>query len=103
MRSRLVIVRKVGAKSAFQVHLIECGTSTLQVEESLELRPTNAQGSSDNTTLESAERDHILRILEETDWVILGPRGAAGILNLHPNTLRSRMQNFAIKRTTSFT
>jgi len=31
-------------------------------------------------------------------WVIDGPRGAAHILALHPNTLRSRMEKLGIKR-----
>jgi formate hydrogenlyase transcriptional activator len=41
--------------------------------------------------LEDLERSHIIRVLDETNWVIDGARGAALILGLHPNTLRSRM------------
>jgi len=44
------------------------------------------------------ERVHILRVLEQTGWVIQGPRGAAKILDLHPNTLRYRMKKLGIKR-----
>src|ERR1700732_5585594 len=29
-----------------------------------------------NLTLQAAERDHILKALEATDWVLSGPRGA---------------------------
>jgi transcriptional regulator with GAF, ATPase, and Fis domain len=47
-------------------------------------------------TLEEVERDHILRVLATTHGVIQGPRGAARILGLHPNTLRSRMQRLGI-------
>ena len=36
--------------------------------------------------------------LEQSGWIIDGPRGAAKILNLHPNTLRSRMRKLGIVR-----
>jgi formate hydrogenlyase transcriptional activator len=49
-------------------------------------------------TLEEMERAHILAALEETGWLIEGPKGAAKVLALHPNTLRSRMERLAIKR-----
>jgi transcriptional regulator with GAF, ATPase, and Fis domain len=44
------------------------------------------------------ERRHTARVLEQTGWVIDGPRGAARILGLHPNTLRSRLKKLGIKR-----
>jgi transcriptional regulator with GAF, ATPase, and Fis domain len=44
------------------------------------------------------ERDHILTVLVQTRWVIDGPGGAAKILDLHPNTLRSRMKKLSISR-----
>jgi transcriptional regulator with GAF, ATPase, and Fis domain len=37
-------------------------------------------------------RDYILRTLQETGWRIEGPRGAAKILEINPNTLRNRMR-----------
>jgi len=49
-------------------------------------------------TLEALERGHILAALERARWVIEGAQGAARILDLHPNTLRSRMQKLGIKR-----
>lgn len=49
-------------------------------------------------TLETVEKHHILTVLQQTGGVIEGPRGAAKILNLHPNTLRSRMKKLGIKR-----
>jgi len=49
-------------------------------------------------TLEEVERNHIVAILNQTDWVIEGPKGAAQILKLHPNTLRSRMGKLGIRR-----
>jgi predicted ATPase/GAF domain-containing protein len=49
-------------------------------------------------TLEDIERNHIMATLEQTRWVVEGPSGAARILKLHPNTLRSRMQKLGIRR-----
>jgi formate hydrogenlyase transcriptional activator len=49
-------------------------------------------------TLETLEREHILRTLETTAWVISGPKGAAAILGMNPNTLRSRMLKLGITR-----
>jgi formate hydrogenlyase transcriptional activator len=49
-------------------------------------------------SLEQMERSHILAALKRTDGVIDGPKGAAKILNLHANTLRSRMAKLSIDR-----
>ncbi len=49
-------------------------------------------------TLEEIERGHILALLAQAGWVIEGPKGAARLLNLHPNTLRSRMKKLGIRR-----
>jgi formate hydrogenlyase transcriptional activator len=49
-------------------------------------------------TLEEVERNHILAALQESGGVVEGPKGAARILNLHPNTLRHRMNKLGIKR-----
>ncbi len=49
-------------------------------------------------TLEGLERAHIVQTLESTDWIVEGPRGAATILGIHPNTLRSRMKRLGIAR-----
>jgi formate hydrogenlyase transcriptional activator len=51
-----------------------------------------------STTLEDVERGHIVAILNRTGGVVEGPRGAAKILGLHPNTLRHRMQKLGLKR-----
>jgi predicted ATPase/transcriptional regulator with GAF, ATPase, and Fis domain len=49
-------------------------------------------------TLEDVERRHILAVLEMAGGVVEGPKGAAKVLNLHPNTLRSRMKKLGIGR-----
>ncbi len=54
--------------------------------------------SGEAATLDEAQRRQILATLERTRWVIDGPKGAAQILGLHPNTLRSRMKKLGIRR-----
>lgn len=53
---------------------------------------------SDNTlmSLEQLERKYIVQVLKTTTWKIYGKGGAAEILKLHPNTLRSRMTKLKI-------
>jgi formate hydrogenlyase transcriptional activator len=48
-------------------------------------------------TLEEVDRNHILAALQHAGGVVDGPKGAARILNLHPNTLRHRMDKLGIK------
>jgi len=50
------------------------------------------------SSLESVERDHILAVLRQTNWLITGSRGAANILGIHANTLRNRMKKLGITR-----
>src|SRR5206468_3921522 len=49
-------------------------------------------------TLEHAEREHIVRALGETNWVIGGPTGAAARLGMKRTTLQSRMRKLGIAR-----
>jgi formate hydrogenlyase transcriptional activator len=49
-------------------------------------------------TLEHAEREHIVRALGETRWVIGGARGAAARLGMKRTTLQSRMRKLGIDR-----
>jgi formate hydrogenlyase transcriptional activator len=48
-------------------------------------------------TLDEVERNHIRAALQHAGGVVDGPKGAARILNLHPNTLRHRMDKLGIK------
>jgi formate hydrogenlyase transcriptional activator len=49
-------------------------------------------------TLEAQEREHIIRVLRETNGVIAGPKGAAARLGLKRTTLNSKMQKLGITR-----
>jgi len=70
-----------------------------QYELEEEVVPDN--GASSASSMEVIEKNHILQVLKQTQGVIEGPRGAARILNLHPNTLRSRMKKLGIERTST--
>jgi formate hydrogenlyase transcriptional activator len=49
-------------------------------------------------TLEQAEREHILRTLRESNWIIGGTAGAAAKLGMKRTTLQSKMQKLGIAR-----
>ena len=60
-------------------------------------RPASEPARRPSGSLEEIEADHILRVLGQTGWVIEGPQGAAAILGLHPNTLRSRLKKLGLR------
>jgi len=49
-----------------------------------------------NLTLEAAEREHIIRVLRDTNWVVGGPHGAATRLGMKRTTLQSKMRKLGI-------
>jgi formate hydrogenlyase transcriptional activator len=63
----------------------------------LEFPSSEAQGTVAGS-LEEIEKSHILHVLGKTRWVIEGSQGAAAILGLHPNTLRSRLKKLGLSR-----
>jgi len=62
-----------------------------------ELRGVNAELSTP-LTLADAERDHIRRVLEQANWVVGGPNGAAARLGMKRTTLQSKMKKLGIAR-----
>ncbi len=67
--------------------------------EVLDLAPSGPVAAAAGS-LEEIEKAHILTVLNRTRWVIEGPQGAASILGLHPNTLRSRLKKLGFSRPT---
>ena len=63
--------------------------------------PSLASDAGLTETLEEVERARITEALQRSSGVIEGPRGAAGLLKIHPNTLRSRMEKLGIRRSGS--
>jgi formate hydrogenlyase transcriptional activator len=58
-----------------------------------------AEPLADNLTLRAAEREHILKALEATNWVLAGPRGAAARLGMKRTTLQSKMRKLGVIKT----
>jgi formate hydrogenlyase transcriptional activator len=56
--------------------------------------------SASSKTLEEVEREHILNVLKETNWVIGGQEGAARWLGINRTTLTFRMRKLGITRPT---
>jgi formate hydrogenlyase transcriptional activator len=50
------------------------------------------------STLEEAERQHILRALRQTEWRVAGPNGAAKLLGMKRTTLQARMRKLGVRR-----
>lgn len=63
-----------------------------------DLKPSVRMSSSLSKTLEEVEREHILSVLKETNWVIGGQEGAAQRLGLNRTTLTFRMRKLGIVR-----
>ena len=58
----------------------------------------NKAGATKTLTLEEMERQHIVDVLDQTNWRVSGEKGAAKILGLNPTTLEARMKKLDITR-----
>jgi formate hydrogenlyase transcriptional activator len=79
---------------------ITASTKGIETPETSSSEHGHGEGlNSSNTlpTLNEVDRNHILTALRHAGGVVDGPKGAARILNLHPNTLRHRMNKLGIK------
>jgi formate hydrogenlyase transcriptional activator len=73
-------------------------SSTVTIDERF-LPPTVAPtGAESPANLVVVERNHIVQVLEQTGWRIYGPHGAARVLGMNPETLRSRLRKLRIRR-----
>lgn len=63
-----------------------------------ELKKPHKDLTATQKTLEEVERDHIVRVLEQTNWKVSGQKGAAEILGLNRSTLRARMRKLGIRQ-----
>jgi formate hydrogenlyase transcriptional activator len=82
-------------------NLIPIAASAISIEPpemvSPEIRQTDLKAETSLQTLDEVDRDHIRAVLQRAGGVVDGPKGAARILNVHPNTLRHRMEKLGIK------
>jgi transcriptional regulator with GAF, ATPase, and Fis domain len=81
-----VLERAVINSSGFKLRLVD------------ELKKPHKNLTKTKQTLEEVERDHIVRILEQTNWKVSGKNGAAEILGLNRSTLRARMRKLGIRQ-----
>jgi PAS domain S-box-containing protein len=81
-----VLERAVINSSGPKLHLVD------------ELKKPSKDLTTTQKTLEEVERDHIVRILEQTHWKVSGQNGAAEILRLNRSTLRARMRKLGIRQ-----
>jgi formate hydrogenlyase transcriptional activator len=64
----------------------------------LRSRIAPGHGSEEPHTIAEVEREHIRAVLQETRWVLSGPKGAATRLGLNRSTLYFRMKKLGIVR-----
>ncbi|MFC1461962.1 PAS domain S-box protein [Verrucomicrobiota bacterium] len=83
-------------RNAIERGMIRTKGKTLQVQSPA--RPQSAAVAGEG--LDEVERQHIITVLERTNWRIRGNGGAAEALGLKPTTLDSRMKKLGIKRPT---
>ncbi len=77
-------------------HVVDIGASLLATAATTASAPGGAAGGF--VTLEEHERAYLGRVLEATGGRIEGRRGAAAILDVHPSTLRSRLQRLGLAK-----
>lgn len=58
----------------------------------------NGSGKNMRAMLDDTERQQILSALEQANWIVAGPNGAAARLGMKRSTLQSRMQKLGIRK-----
>jgi len=81
-----------------RVPLSELKSATLAAAAGADSSSSSTSLTSSISTLEEAERQHILRALKQTQWRIAGPKGAAVLLGMKRTTLQARMRKLGIRR-----
>jgi chemotaxis protein methyltransferase CheR len=79
-----VLERAVINSSGPKLHLVD------------ELKKPHWDLTTTQKTMEEVERDHLVRVLEQTNWKVSGKNGAAEILGLNRSTLRARIRKLGI-------
>ena len=70
----------------------------LTLSEVLPKVTSNISLEGESKTLEEVEREHIIRVLEKTNWQVSGDKGAAKILGMKRTTLEARMKKLNIEK-----
>lgn len=81
--------------------IILTDSTTIEIEPELlsaRSQPLDKPETANNASFEAVSRQHILSVLEQTNWIIEGENGAAKILNMQPSTLRYRMKKLSLTK-----
>jgi transcriptional regulator with GAF, ATPase, and Fis domain len=85
---------------AMQRAVIVCHGTVIRPEDVLlDTGRDGAATKAERLTPEEYERTYLHEALEQTGWVIKGPRGAAALLGMAESTLRNRMKQLGLRRT----
>lgn len=84
-----IIERAVIVSTGSKLNLGEIQSELSDMLSSMEFEPLS---------LEHLEREHMKKVLNRTKWQIHGEKGAAKILGINPNTLRSRIVKLGLKK-----
>ena len=93
---RNVIERAAIVTQGNQLTLVDRLENQSQLKESSQSISTVP--SRESETLDEHQKQLIIRTMEKTYWRVEGPVGAAALLGVHPNTLRSRMKRLGITK-----
>ena len=63
-----------------------------------EAQKTKLSSNIKNQTLDFIQKNHIQQVLQQCNWKISGPNGAAILLDLKPSTLRDKISKLDIKK-----
>jgi formate hydrogenlyase transcriptional activator len=78
--------------------ILSSGPALRISHQDLRTRIAPGHGADHLQTLEEVERDHVLKTLKQTRWILSGPSGAAARLGLNRSTLYFRMKKLSIAR-----
>jgi transcriptional regulator with GAF, ATPase, and Fis domain len=81
--------------------LILSGSNTLEYGSwipSVKTGSASSGGKAMPQKLDDVEKEHIIAVLDKTNWKVSGEKGAAKILGLNATTLEARMKKLGITR-----
>ncbi len=85
-------------KHSVERAVLTCKDKQLSFDELIFSEPVET-GNQPFLPLKDMERRYILEALSRCDWVVSGPRGAAKLLGLNPQTLYSKIKRLGIEKT----
>jgi formate hydrogenlyase transcriptional activator len=85
-------------KNVIERAVITSQGNKLIIERPVDDYPSLLADRSYKALMKNTARKHVLEVLEQTHWIIQGPKGAAKCLALPPTTVRNLMNKLDIKR-----